>query len=190
MVKRPFFYFFFRMRARILRTGRGDTSSFCEWFSRLKVQQIKDRPWSDHMAKFGNILVPVDLSPRSLSTAHYVGALVDALDCRVTFLHVINRDWKLDRPEGQVRAELIEFLRGIRGSFVTQHGKTAKVIADVANAKLVDLILMSTRAPSSLTRLFKPSITAKVLRLSRRPVLAGFDDVCCEADPQRTLWLV
>ena len=134
------------------------------------------------MTRFKTILVPIDLSPRSLGAARYACHLVEALDCEAIFLHVIRPSWKLEPAEEQTRAQILQLLRTTPGSFQIRSGVPGTVIVAVAKAEDVDLVLMSTRGATPLSRLLSRSVTAQVSQTCPFPVLAGIDNLSLHAE--------
>lgn len=129
------------------------------------------------MADFRKILVPVDLSRRSIGAVRYGEALGNEFDSELVFVHALQEGRLLGESQKRVRDKILSLNRGASDRFVIREGHPAAVILDTARIEQVDLILMPTRGIPTLPRLFGRSITEEVLRSSRWPVWAGLDDL-------------
>jgi nucleotide-binding universal stress UspA family protein len=129
------------------------------------------------MSHLKNILVPVDLSARSVGFAQYVSRFVKGKDFEVLFLHVIGPDWKLTSEQENARVRILEVIRESPGSLQFRTGEPSSVILDVAREEAVDLIMMSPRKVPASSRLFGHSITTRILRTAACPVWMGFGDL-------------
>jgi nucleotide-binding universal stress UspA family protein len=139
------------------------------------------------MTDVRRILVPVDLSSRSIGAAEYAAALGKEFHSELVFVHALQNGWPLGDAAREVR-DAITGLEGAPSRFVIREGAPAAVILDAARTEKVDLILMPTRGVPVLYRLFDGSITAQVLRAAQCPVWAGVDDLASHARrPIRTI---
>ena len=103
------------------------------------------------MAPFGKLLLPVDLSERSLDAARQAEVLARHFHSGVTVLHVVDpHEQESGRFEpGGVKAHELETLlaRDFTGASITQivsDGNPAREILDFAGSNRVDLILMAS----------------------------------------------
>lgn len=127
------------------------------------------------MAQPAKILVPVDLSERSIGTARYAAPLCDRLGSELVFIHALQNGWPLEPSQKQVR-ELVEDVRP-GATFLVREGAPAAVIVEAARSEGAGLILMPTRGASAIARITGRSITARVLREAPCPVWAGFEEL-------------
>jgi nucleotide-binding universal stress UspA family protein len=140
------------------------------------------------MTDFRKILVPVDLSSRSIGAARYAATLGREFNSELVFVHALQNGWPLDEAAKEVWNEIKGTQNTTQTRFVISEGAPAAVILEAARTEDVDLILMPTRGVPVLYRLFDSSITAQVLRAARCPVWAGLDDLSSHAQrPIRTI---
>lgn len=127
------------------------------------------------MPPITRILVPVDLSDRSLGAAAYAKSLSATFDAQLVFLHVVRHVW----PLGDEVLEFRDRVHSTAGAhrFLFRRGSPAPVILEAAEDERASLILMATHASPRLTRMFDGSITAQVLRQARCPVWVGLDNL-------------
>ena len=129
------------------------------------------------MTYFNKLLVPVDLSPRSIGAARYAVSLGSELGSELVYVHALRNGRPLGDAERDIQSEIMK-IQGIAPCrFVVQEGAPVPVILDAARTEETDLILMPTRGVPVLSRLIGRSITAQVLRAASCPVWAGFDDL-------------
>jgi nucleotide-binding universal stress UspA family protein len=129
------------------------------------------------MTHFRKILVPVDLSRRSVGAARYAASVGNELGSELVFVYALQNGWPLGDAERDIWNEIVK-IQGIAPSkCVIREGGPVPVILDAAETEEADLILMPTRGVPFLSRLFDRSITAQVLRAARCPVWAGLDDL-------------
>jgi nucleotide-binding universal stress UspA family protein len=121
------------------------------------------------------ILVPVDLSPRSLEASDYAKSLAAAFGARLVFVHAIQTAWPPGPAARRIHAEIRANHRTHR--FVFREGSPAAVILQTAETEQCDLILMPTRGMPPLARLLDGSITAQILRAAKCPVWVGLDNM-------------
>ena len=129
------------------------------------------------MAPFGKILLPVDLSERSLDAARQAEVLARHFHSGVTVLHVVDpHEQESGRFEpGGVKAHELETLlaRDFTGASITQivrDGNPAREILDFAGANRVDLILMASHGYGPFQSFLMGSVAAEVLRDATCPV--------------------
>jgi nucleotide-binding universal stress UspA family protein len=139
------------------------------------------------MTDAGRILVPVDLSSRSIGASRYAAALGKEFHSELVFVHALQNGWPLGDAAREVR-DAITGMEGTPSRFVIREGAPAAVILEAARTENPDLILMPTRGAPVLYRLFDGSITAQVLRAAQCPVWAGVNDLSSHAcRPIRTI---
>jgi nucleotide-binding universal stress UspA family protein len=129
------------------------------------------------MAPFAKILLPVDLSERSLDAARQAEVLARHFHSDVTVLHVVDpQEQKTGRFEpGGVKAHELETLlaRDFTGASISQiirDGNPAREILDFAEANHVDLILMASHGYRPFQSFLMGSVAAEVLRDASCPV--------------------
>jgi nucleotide-binding universal stress UspA family protein len=125
------------------------------------------------MMPMTKILVPVDLSERSVGAAAYAASLAAEFRSELVFLHAIQNCWPLKPPEREIRDRISATAEGHR--FLFREGPPVSAILSTAEAEHAGLILMPTRAKPALARLLDGSITAQVLRGAPCPVWVGLD---------------
>jgi nucleotide-binding universal stress UspA family protein len=132
---------------------------------------------------FTKILVPVDASNHSVRAMNVAIDLARTTGAELVLLHVREHEatWAADvdvesLPEA---AELVDaYVRSakdagvpVRGEVLrAAHGRTPRVILDVARSESVDLILMGTRGLSDWGSMLLGSVTHKVVNLAECPV--------------------
>lgn len=114
------------------------------------------------MTPITKILVPVDLSARSLVAATYAASLAAEFGSELVFLHVLQNGWPLAEDEGEIR-DRVHATPGAH-RFLFREGSPAPVILETAEAERADLILIPTRGKPALSRFIDGSIAARVLR--------------------------
>lgn len=130
------------------------------------------------MTHFAKILVPVDLSARSIATARYALWLGAELGSELVFVHAIEEGWPLDAAHKAVRDQISKLHGDTQYRFAMREGDPVDVILATAKGENVDLILMPARAMSCLSRLLSRSITLRVIEDAPCPVWAGtLDDL-------------
>ena len=141
------------------------------------------------MKGFGNILVPLDFSALSEPTLE-AALRVLAQDGTITLLHVV--EWLPVVTEGtfgiyphrkdieQLKALSLEKLEslaaeqsGVRIQAKVSEGKPATVILEEADGLDPDLIVIGSHGRSGLDHLLLGSVTERVLRKGRTPVLVA-----------------
>src|SRR5271157_755385 len=129
------------------------------------------------MAPFGKLLLPVDLSERSLDAARQAEVLARHFHSDVTVLHVVDpHEQESGRFEpGGVKAHELESLlaRDFTGASITQivrDGNPAREILDFAGANRVDLIVMTSHGYGPFQSFLMGSVAGEVLRDASCPV--------------------
>jgi nucleotide-binding universal stress UspA family protein len=119
------------------------------------------------------ILVPIDLSTRSLEAAAYAKSMAAGFGSELVFLHALQNG----RPLGEEERERLHRINatGSAHRFLFREGPPTQAILKTAEIERVDLILIPTRGRPALARLFDGSIAAQVLRGASCPVWAGLD---------------
>jgi nucleotide-binding universal stress UspA family protein len=129
------------------------------------------------MAPFGRILLPVDLSERSLDAARQAEVLARHFQSDVTVLHVVDpHEQESGRFEpGGVKAHELKTLlgrdfTGASLSLVVRDGNPVQEIIDLARANRVDLIMMASHGYGPFQSFLMGSVAAEVLREASCPV--------------------
>jgi len=124
-----------------------------------------------------SILLPVDLSERSVVAALQAEALARHFNSQVTVLHVVDPQEQESghfEPGGAKMRELETLLaRDFTGVSITQivcNGNPARRILDFAGSNPVDLIVMASHGYSPFHAFLMGSVTAEVLRDASCPV--------------------
>jgi nucleotide-binding universal stress UspA family protein len=139
------------------------------------------------MSKTFKVLLPVDGSAASLNAVRHVARNLRDLDASVLLLnvqrlyvdaeiaHATRALVEIHRAEGEAAltgaAEILA-ASGVEYRAEVGFGTPAKVIARTAEEERCDAIVMGTRARSRLMELVAPSVTARVARHSRVPVMS------------------
>jgi len=140
---------------------------------------------------YKRILVALDGSKQAERNLGHVGVLATKHNAEVILLMVLPMptiviqdgklvatvDQQVERLEAEHRPYLEEWKRrlesaGVKASTSVRFGDPATEIADYAKEHKVDLIVMSHKPRKGLERLFRRSVTNKVMRLVTTPVLA------------------
>jgi len=151
------------------------------------------------MKQLNKILVPTDLSEKSLRALHYGSGLAAEDQAAMVILHVANdlkawelysedlafiqlnsKPWLIDRVLAEASLDLARFLepqlqRLKKVPIVTRRvvlGSVAKQIVAVAEEENTDLIIMAPRRHRGLRHFLSGGITDRVTRLSPCPVLS------------------
>src|SRR5215471_6719740 len=143
------------------------------------------------MLKFERILCPVDFSEFSAKACDYAYSLARQYQAKLFLEHVVQPltvaypyfafpvpvgDMYLDL-EAEAKKHLEEFAKGYRRNgiepeLVVQKGLLPESILAFAHRNQMDLIVMGTHGRQGFDRLTLGSVTEKVLRKARCPVLA------------------
>lgn len=126
----------------------------------------------------GRILCPVDFSQTSAHAVDYAVVLACHYKARLTALHVVGpaEPWSDELSVEDRRREVSAFLAPAEAKHVpldviVEAGQPARHILDCAASLPADLIVMGTHGKSGFEHLMLGSVTEKVLRKARRPVL-------------------
>jgi nucleotide-binding universal stress UspA family protein len=140
--------------------------------------------------RLSKVLLPVDLSQRSIGAAHYAKALASHFKSEVIIAHVfefrgaymvspemgVDPEWYEARRE-EARRVLQDFqtdeFRNLPVRRMLLKGDVAGAIVELAHTEHVDLIVMPTHGYGPFRRFLLGSITAKVLHDADCPVLTG-----------------
>src|SRR5688572_9046794 len=143
------------------------------------------------MVNINHILCPVDQSELSRDALHHALALAEWYQAQITVLHVYSAVQSLVPVRGVVesvvlpppvrRDEIAEEVRrfcvatlgdpGQSVEVVVREGNATKEIVLLAEELLADVLVMGTHGRSGFERLFLGSVTEKVLRTTRVPVM-------------------
>ena len=151
------------------------------------------------MDEIKKILAPTDLSAFSAKGLVYAANLAKALAAQVIVCHVVRteefvaharlleKNLTASKVEEQL-SDLRDSHRELLHEFVTRHlspsmkdvvikeivemGEPHDLIVDWANDNSIDIIVISTHGRTGLSRMILGSVTEKVLRKARCPVLA------------------
>lgn len=136
-----------------------------------------------------HILVPTDFSAYADQALDYAMALAQALQARLTLLHVIHLSALTigDMPPAVLSATLQEMATtahqrmqvtltrvhhaGLQVDSAIIEGMPLQTIIDTAQDKGADLIIMGTHGRTGLTHVLMGSVAEKVVRLAPCPVL-------------------
>jgi nucleotide-binding universal stress UspA family protein len=144
------------------------------------------------MVNINRILCPVDLSEFSRDALHHALALAGRYRAQITVLHVYTAVQPLVPVRGLAESvplspapvrpdELAEEVRAFCISTLGESGKSVEVVVREGNAtkeivrlaeeRLTDVLVLGTHGRSGFERLFLGSVTEKVLRSTRVPVM-------------------
>ena len=149
---------------------------------------VGERPAPDR--RIDHILVPLDFSDFSREALRYARELAALYDASIDVLHVVEEklhpafyvggvrsiyDVEPD-IEAKAEAELTSFVEDTPGPTVPVHehvafGRPAHGIAEFVEEEDVDLVTMSTHGQTGLERFLLGSVTEKVVRHVKCPVL-------------------
>jgi nucleotide-binding universal stress UspA family protein len=142
------------------------------------------------MVQIKNILCPVDFSEFAERAYQYAYSLSKRYDAKLYLQHAIRplTEYSYDIPAGwaqqyyaQSRAESKEALQkmitahgtnGFKPDLLVQVGFPARVILEFSKTQPIDLIVMGTHGRQGADRWVTGSVTEKVIRKARCPVLA------------------
>ena len=134
------------------------------------------------MAMLKKILAPTDLSELSGEGVRYACHLANEVGAQVIVLNVVVLDETNTVGDGEIdahKARLTEFV----AKAVPHHGADVKLrevvlagqpysaIVDCAENEQIDLIVMSSHGRSGLSRMLIGSVTDRLLRAAKCPVL-------------------
>jgi nucleotide-binding universal stress UspA family protein len=144
----------------------------------------KDSAIAEGYGGFQRILVPVDFTEHSHRALEVARSLVSK-DGSIVLVHVVaspihpsfyaggvTRLFQLDSElPKRIEQSLLELLGDQRGDIVATEGDVQAEIMRVAEGKQAQLIVIGTRGLSGVEHLLMGSVTEKVVRHSRIPVL-------------------
>ena len=143
------------------------------------------------MVNINRILCPVDLSEFSRDALHHALALAEWYQAQITVLHVYSAVQPLVPVRGfcesvvlpppvrpdEIAEEIRRFCVSTLGDpgqsveIVVREGNATKEIVLLAEQLLADVLVLGTHGRSGFERLFLGSVTEKVLRTTRVPVM-------------------
>jgi nucleotide-binding universal stress UspA family protein len=163
------------------------------------------------MLKFQNIVCPVDFSEFSTRACDYAYSLAKHYGAKLYFEHVVQPltaaypyyafpdavnqiYWNLGADAEERLREMTKgfFWNGTQPQFAVHRGLVPESILNFAGQQKADLIVMGTHGRQGLDRLTMGSVTEKVLRKARCPVLAvrkPFHDFVAPADKNEPVHL-
>jgi nucleotide-binding universal stress UspA family protein len=133
------------------------------------------------------ILCPVDFSDTAVVGAREAASLARSAGAELLLLHVLDEPWLASANEGgygapiaqqyemiarhklSAAADAVSPLTHVRVLLV--RGEIDEAIAKAASTHGADLIVMGTRARKGLARLLADSMTERVMRLAKVPVV-------------------
>lgn len=136
-----------------------------------------------------HILVPMDFSPYSEQALDYALQLAETFQARITLLHVIETPVlaggaymgrAISSYTEQLEVEASRLIneyaqrvrdRGLLCEAVIDHAVPFQQIVNLASARDVDVIVMSTHGRTGLAHMLLGSVAEKVVRLAPCPVL-------------------
>jgi nucleotide-binding universal stress UspA family protein len=122
------------------------------------------------------ILVPIDLSERSLAIVPPAAELAEALGAEALILNVCGDEVSCDVPVLPMNRAYEEFRRaGVRAQPVMRKGDPAVQILEACKEHSADLIAMATHGRSGLSRWALGSVTEKVSRCAAVPLFVVRD---------------
>ncbi|HEY7220077.1 MAG TPA: universal stress protein [Candidatus Binatia bacterium] len=151
------------------------------------------------MNEIKKILAPTDLSTFSAKGFVYAAHLAKALGAQVVVCHVVRteefvgharllekalttakveeqlghlRDSHRELLHGFIKRHLPASAKGVVVKEIVEMGEPDDLIVNWANDNSIDVIVISTHGRSGLPRMILGSVTEKVLRKARCPVLA------------------
>jgi nucleotide-binding universal stress UspA family protein len=144
---------------------------------------------SESKAIYKRILVPLDGSPLSEAVLPHVQDIAQAMNSEIVFLHVIltpvpefstpSKPFARDFVHKQ-KNKVIRYLKavctklekqGLHVTYLVREGAVAETILEVAELMQVNMIALSTQAPSAAQLLLLGSVTYQVVRRSPLPML-------------------
>ncbi|HEY6881207.1 MAG TPA: universal stress protein, partial [Polyangiales bacterium] len=141
----------------------------------------------DAMPTIKRILCPIDFSDTAAVAAREAAALARAAGAELLLLHVLHEPFMAGSNEPGYRAPVaqqyemivrrkldaaassLRVLAKVRTLLV--HGQVEDAIAQAANRHGADVIVMGTRSRKGLQRILGDSMTERVMRKSRVPVV-------------------
>jgi nucleotide-binding universal stress UspA family protein len=144
---------------------------------------------SDVSKLYKRILLPLDGSALAEQALPYAMAQAERFEAELVLIRVVEplprvgggmSQSAFDRAEEEMKAWAQSYLkdlaagikeRSIPVQVVTMRGQASKAIVQFAEANQVDLIVISTRGQSGLSRWLMGSVADRVLRGAKAPVL-------------------
>jgi len=134
------------------------------------------------MAMLKKILAPTDFSELSGEGIRYAGRLAKDVGAQLIVMNVIILDETNTTSKAEIdahKARLAEFVAktlphrgaGIKVREVVVAGQPYNAIIDCAEKERVDLVVMSSHGRSGLSRMLIGSVTDRLLRAAKCPVL-------------------
>ena len=190
----------------VIMTTHGRTGMSRAWLGSVADSLVRNssfpllviRPLADGESfptvRFEHFLVPLDGSPVGEKILEPTVELGKAMGSRFTLLHVVAPYFTVGArvsplPTGQIKQRLIraeEYLSGIsdrlRGDgieadvMIESHFAPARAILNTAEAQSVDLIAIATHGYTGVKRAILGSVTDKVLRGAKWPLLLNRPD--------------
>lgn len=116
------------------------------------------------------ILLPVGSGGLSLCALPHAVQMAKIFGARVMVLHASSAS---EEPAAETVADIAERFRleGIDATTLVEPGDAAETILSACRSRAVDLVVMSTHGRSGLPRLVLGSVTERVLREARVPLL-------------------
>lgn len=136
-----------------------------------------------------HILVPMDFSPSSEHALDYALQLAKAFQARITLFHVVETPVLAggahmggaipsytEQLEAEASRTIDTYTQRVRDAGLTceamiAHAVPFQQIVNLAKARDVDMIVMSTHGRTGLAHMFLGSVAEKVVRLAPCPVL-------------------
>ncbi|MEM4658652.1 MAG: universal stress protein [Candidatus Methanosuratincola sp.] len=156
--------------------------------SNVPVLAVKKHVRKEETPRVENILVPIDITEEANSALKYAAELAEGFGARLHVLFVLRLDTYAYEVPPNVLESLIavserELKRRVDDAGVNRqkigidteviHGISPAVsIADYADKREMDLVVINTHARSGLTRFILGSVTEKVIQECRVPVIA------------------
>lgn len=153
---------------------------------RASAQSSKRRP----VQVFKKILLPLDGSPMGEAALPYVKAIMQALDCEVILLDVVEVVQHIHTIGGpdhftyseqqieQMKTETTKYLEKVREQFVKgktriilRTGDPAQEIIKLSTEENVNMVAMSSHGKSGITAWVMGSVSNKVLQAGKTPLL-------------------
>ena len=102
------------------------------------------------MKPIAKILIPVDLSLRSIEAARYAESLGSEFGSELVFIHALQEGWPLGAEQRNVREGILS-PSGCTRRLPIREGSPVSVIVKAAETERVALVLMATRPKPALS---------------------------------------
>lgn len=180
-----------RGHAGLKRILLGSTAERVARFAARPVIVVR-RPRSGKRKRFvlQKILVPIDFSSCSMTSAMYAALLAKAFDANLSLLHVFARQMPLASGEttrnafnkndtialDNARFDMecftqLDFLRGVKRETDISAGDAVDEICREAGQAATDLVVISTHGRSGFNRMLLGGVAEHVLRCAQCPVM-------------------